>query len=340
MGGWILFLSLVLGFVSTSLGGPTLWERISSGSFLFFLLVYLFVFYLNSEVLFSQLYLHKQYFYYFTAIGLLLALVWLLQPFDHFVNQHPPRFENRPPSLGPGPPPHGHRGQRIDIVSIVLFFTVWSVSTAMQTVKQWRRTEQRAARAEADKAQAELSFLKAQINPHFLFNTLNNIYSLSVSNSVDAPAAILKLSNIMRYVTDEATRNFVPLQSEVNCATDYIDLQRLRLSDKVTIDFSVKGALEGKEIVPLLLMTFIENVFKYGISNHEPSPIVIQLMTDEKAIYFFCQNTIFGTGRLVERTGIGLVNTKQRLEHLYPYRHLLSITRQDNLYTVQLTLRG
>jgi LytS/YehU family sensor histidine kinase len=286
------------------------------------------------------LYLHKQYVYYFTVIGLLLVTVWWLQPFDHFVNQHPPRFDNRPPSFGPGPPPHGHRGQRIDIVSIVLFFTVWSVSMAMQTVKQWRRTEQRAARAEADKAQAELSFLKAQINPHFLFNTLNNIYSLSVSNSADTPAAILKLSNIMRYVTDEASQNFVPLQNEVNCATDYIDLQRLRLSDKVTIDYSVMGTLEGKEIAPLLLMTFIENLFKYGVSNHEPSPIVIQLMADEKAIHFSCQNRIFSTQRKTERTGIGLANTKQRLEHLYPYRHLLSITRQDNLYTVQLTLQA
>jgi len=98
-----------------------------------------------------------------------------------------------------------------------------------------------AARAEADKANAELSFLKAQINPHFLFNTLNNIYSLAVIKSDVTADSIMKLSNIMRYVTDEATEDFVPLQDELHCLTDYIELQRLRLGKKVTLNYAIAG---------------------------------------------------------------------------------------------------
>src|SRR5205823_10521035 len=124
----------------------------------------------------------------------------------------------------------------------------WSLSAALSILKEWRNIEQRAAKAEADKANAELAFLKAQINPHFLFNTLNNIYSLAVTKSEMTPVSIMKFANIMRYVTDEVTQDFVPLQSEIDCASDYIDLQRMRLSKKVYVDYSVTGNLDGKQI--------------------------------------------------------------------------------------------
>jgi len=226
----------------------------------------------------------------------------------------------------------------VDLFTIFLLSTIWALSTALRITRQWSETEQRAVKAEADKANAELSFLKAQINPHFLFNTLNNIYSLAIRQHENTADSIMKLSNIMRYVTDEVNRDFVSLQSEVECITDYIDLQKLRLSKKVYIDFSVTGNTENKRIPPLVLMTFIENVFKYGISSHEPSTITIKLFAEEKNITFLCQNKLFSTERKVERTGIGILNTRQRLEHLYPNRHLLNISTSDNLYTVQLTL--
>ena len=238
--------------------------------------------------------------------------------------------------FGPGRQPQ--RRHIVDLFSIFLLSTIWALSTALRITQQWSETEQRAVKAEADKANAELSFLKAQINPHFLFNTLNNIYSLAVRQHENTADSIMKLSNIMRYVTDDVNRDFVSLESEVACITDYIDLQRLRLSKKVHIDFAVSGNPDGKRIPPLVLMTFIENVFKYGISSHEPSTITIKLFAEEKNITFFCQNKLFSTERRVERTGIGIINTKQRLEHVYPNRHLLNISTDDGLYTVQLTL--
>jgi LytS/YehU family sensor histidine kinase len=216
---------------------------------------------------------------------------------------------------------------------------IWSVSTALAIIKEWRTTLERAVRAEADKAQAELSFLKAQINPHFLFNTLNNIYSLAITKNENTSFAIMKLSNIMRYVTDDATHDFVSLQSEVDCISDYIDLQLLRLNKKTDVHFSVTGNTEDKQIAPLILITFVENVFKYGISNHEQSSVTIKLSADEKTIALFCQNKLFQTLRRIERAGIGLKNSRQRLEFLYPNKHLLNITTENGLYTVLLTLQ-
>jgi len=150
----------------------------------------------------------------------------------------------------------------------------------------------------------------------------------------------MKLSNIMRYVTDEVTIDFVPLQSEIDCISDYIELQRLRMNDKTPVNFTVRGDMQHKTIPPLILMTFIENVFKYGISKHEPSIIDINIDVAESAVSFFCQNRIFIRNTDTQRMGIGIKNTKQRLEHLYNGRHLLYITNDDEFYTVQLVLQS
>ena len=235
--------------------------------------------------------------------------------------------------------PMGKGGPRFDIVSLLLFAMIWSLSSALSIIKEWRNTLQRVSRAEADKVKAELAFLKAQINPHFLFNTLNNIYSLAVTKNENTSFAIMKLSNIMRYVTDDATRDFVALQSEVDCISDYIDLQRLRLNKKTEINFSIGGNLGDKQIAPLILITFVENVFKYGISNHEPSAVIIKIVAGERQIELFCQNKIFSGLRRIERTGIGIKNTEQRLKFLYPGKHSLNITIENSHYNVLLTIQ-
>ncbi len=332
--GWLLFFSLVIGFAYVAPGGENVLRQVFSFHFLVFYAVYLSLFYLNLYVLIPTFYLKQKWFYYLGIIAILFVAVYILKPFDHLLQHNAP--QNRPHlSMGPRP---GHR-PIIDIISIVSFLLVWAASVVISVIKEWRITLQRAARAEADKAQAELSFLKAQINPHFLFNTLNNIYSLAVTKNETTSFAVMKLSNIMRYVTDDATHDFVPLQSEVDCISDYIDLQRLRLNKQTEICFSVTGDTDDKQIAPLILITFVENVFKYGISNHEPSAVTIRISTDEKTITLFCENKVFSTLRRIERTGIGIKNTKQRLEFLYPNKHLLNITTENGLYTVFLTLQ-
>jgi two-component system, LytTR family, sensor kinase len=339
--GWVFFFSLLVGFMANSPNSVNIFSQLLSTPFLIFYIVFLFLFYFNMGVLIPQLYLKKKYVIYFLTIALLFVAVFFIRPFDGLMRLNPPPGEmNRmPPPGSKGPGNHGP-ARVVDITSIILFITVWSLSTALCIIRQWRVTEQRVLQAETDKVNAELSFLKSQVNPHFLFNTLNNIYSLAITNNENTAPSIMKLSNIMRYVTDEAGQNFVPLEAEVECMKDYIDLQRMRLGSKMNVNLSVKGNLIDKKIAPLLLMTFVENVFKYGISSHEPSDIIIKLSADEHNITFFCQNKLFETKRNTERMGIGIPNARKRLLHLYPNKYFLDIDTGDGLFTVQLTLQA
>jgi two-component system, LytTR family, sensor kinase len=311
------------------MGAATFTQQLISLNFYIFCFVYLFIFYCNSKVLFPYLYLKKKYILYFSIILALFFAVYLLTPFDNLLshaNINELRRHPLPPPEGIGPPPMpfppgerpGRKGPFTDINSLILFLLVWLASVALQILKEWRNSQQRAIIAESDRKTAELAFLKAHINPHFLFNTLNNIYSLAIINHEQTAVSILKLSNIMRYVTESVAIDFIALENEVECIVDYVDLQRLRLSKKVYLDFSITGNTHDKVIAPLILITFIENIFKYGISNHHQSTITIKLFIEESTITFYCQNRIFNPDYVYDREGWGITNTKQRLEFLYP----------------------
>lgn len=371
--GWLIFISFPILFFSTRPVNEHIFSISVLSYYLLFYCSYIFLFYFNSEFLIPQLYLQKKYLLYSVIILLLLIVFYFIKPFDQLLSHamSPPRMmrfhagqmpEGFSPPPGPGfgtegglteggvvqgPVPgrpamtfHIFRPpDRIDVVSIFLFIMIVALGMAVKISQRLRTTEQRVMQAEADKANAELSFLKAQVNPHFLFNTLNNIYTLAVTHSEHTASSIMKLSNIMRYVTDDIGEDFVSLQSEVDCISDYIELQRLRLGKNTLLDFMVTGNMEHRKIAPLILMAFIENVFKYGISNREPSTITIKLFSEHQTISFFCQNKIFPVNEKTERTGIGIANTRQRLEHLYPGTHFLNISTEDGLYTVRLTVQ-
>jgi hypothetical protein len=308
---WLIFLTLPFLVLPGSDGANKIINLAASSEYWVSYGLYIFLFYFNAYFLIPTLYLTKKYLPYGLCILTVLAAIYFLKHWiDHpqFMDLgSPPHLPNGWDSLprlsfsdsiriaenlpfphflkSPGRPPMLKRP--LDLFSIFLLSTIWALSTAMRIIQEWRETEKRAIKAEADKANAELSFLKAQINPHFLFNTLNNIYALAVKQNENTATCIMKLSNIMRYVTDDVNQDFVALQNEVDCITDYIDLQRLRLNKKVSVNFLVKGNLDGKKIPPLVLMTFVENVFKYGISSHEDSVITIQLFAEEKSMTFF-----------------------------------------------------
>ncbi len=349
---WIVFLSLPLLFISGQPEASNISSVLFSISYFVFFVTYISVFYFNAYFLVPKFYLQKKFIIYFSIILLLAFLVSVIKPFDNLLSSnrqvHLPERENNiqpfrePPNReGFRLPPdmqQNDRPKRIDAISIFLFVMVIGISAVVSITQRWYQTEQRATRAEADKANAELSFLKAQINPHFLFNMLNNIYSLAVTKNENTADCIMKLSNIMRYVTDEATEDYVPLQNEINCIADYIGLQRMRLGDKVNIDLEINGDVENKKIAPLILMSFIENIFKYGISKHEPTGIEIKLFAETRSITFFCRNKIFSSTINEERKGVGIDNAKKRLEYLYHDKHFLNITRENGFYEVQLTL--
>lgn len=229
-----------------------------------------------------------------------------------------------------------HQSEFIDVISLFIFLMIMGLSIATSTVQRWQNAESKVVKAEAEKATAELSFLKAQINPHFLFNTLNNIYTQSVINSEHTSESIMKLSNIMRYVTDDVTQDFVMLNDEIDCVRDYIELQKLRLGADAEINFNVQGKADGKKIAPLIFMTFIENAFKYGVTKKEKTIININLSINGEKIDFTCQNKIYPHKSNLERNGIGISNTRQRLEHLYSNRFKLHINNEREQFSVNL----
>jgi two-component system LytT family sensor kinase len=372
--GWLLFMAFPLFFLNNHGQNTDQFLLLSKWPYWLFCITFMVLFYINANVLIPWFFLKKRYVDYSIAVFALFTAVYFLQPFDKLLRssedgpgmaqmnrmppppgmQQPPPGRFGPPPDGPppngemrppGPPPGGFdpgapRRRHIDSTSLFIFVMIMALSTATKTIQQWLLTEQRATQAEADKASAELSFLKAQINPHFLFNTLNNIYTLAIIGSQHTADSIMKLSNIMRYVTDEATENFVDLQNEIDCISDYIELQKLRIGESTAVNFGVTGNTMGKKIVPLVLMTFIENVFKYGVSKNIRSEIDINIDIGPKAIYFECENQIFNTNPENQRAGIGIKNTKQRLEHLYANKHLLNITQVNSQYKVQLTIQA
>jgi LytS/YehU family sensor histidine kinase len=192
---------------------------------------------------------------------------------------------------------------------------------------------------ETEKLTAELAFLKSQINPHFLFNTLNNICSLARKKSDVTENAIIRLSQIMRYMLDDSHDTRVSLSKEVEYLHNYIELQRLRLTDKVKIQITVEGNPEFVLIEPLLLIPFVENAFKHGVSYLEEAEIRIELKIQETLLTFQVENNVirFAEAKPDPVSGIGLKNIKRRLDLLYPEKHALEI--QDNGIKYHVMLR-
>jgi len=352
--GWLLFYSLFLFFFQQGPGKRDLLDHIFSPSFVLFALIYPLVFYVNYYLLVPSLYFKDHTWWYLLTVLGMLIIICIVQPFDRLISEHmqvtqvhtqpppPPMHHNmfeagQAPPGGPGDNNPG--GRIIDITSVIAFIMTWAISSAVCFLKQWKQAVEKAAAAESEKANAELSFLKAQVNPHFLFNTLNNIYSLTVSKNDAAPDAVMRLSNIMRYVTDDAGTDYVSLQAEVDCMSDFIDLQRLRLNDKVQVEFKTSGPLDHTRIPPLLLMAFVENAFKHGISSHEETTIRIKIAALKGHIHFYCSNRIFNTQQDAERSGIGMKNALRRLEYLYKERYEMNISDANNMFVVDLLLK-
>ncbi len=188
-----------------------------------------------------------------------------------------------------------------------------------------------------EKKTAQLAFLKNQVNPHFIFNTLNNIYSLVSSKSDKALPSIEKLSQLMRYMYKDSEAQQVSLQNEIDYIKNFIDLQSIRLSNKDSIHFSLTGDFEQYKIAALLLIPFIENMFKHGILNRVENPLEIHISIESGVLHLDTSNYI-NTLHKDEASGIGLDNVTKRLLLLYPNKHTLQIETKENIYTTSLQI--
>jgi sensor histidine kinase YesM len=211
------------------------------------------------------------------------------------------------------------------------FLFVYLVSLMMRIRDQWKR-------AREGKTAAELAFLKAQIQPHFLYNTLNTIYALVIEGSPHTAGAITRLSGMMRYVTDEASMDYVPLGNELTYLESYITLQELRFGTTVGISSIVNGDPDGYRIPPMLLIPFIENAFKHGINPEEASGIVVRINISNDILRMNVRNRLVHARPERDSTGKGLSNTKARLALLYPGRYELNTSVDEGVYAVSLSL--
>lgn len=203
---------------------------------------------------------------------------------------------------------------------------------------EWFKSEKQREQLKLANLNAELKFLKSQINPHFLFNSLNTIYSLAHRRSPETEHALVKLSNILRYMIYQSNEDKVQLSSELRYLQDYIDIQRLRMTRDIPVEFSQEGDTAGLEIAPMLLIPFVENAFKHGISYKEASFINIRLQVEPGGIlHLVVRNRLFKQ-RVAEKGGVGLNNALKRLSLLYHDAHTITVREHGDEYIADLKI--
>jgi two-component system, LytTR family, sensor histidine kinase AlgZ len=223
--------------------------------------------------------------------------------------------------------------------SITTIFIIVFVGM-LKFVEDWFELEAKKKEIENEKLIAELRFLKAQINPHFLFNTLNNLYYLATVNSPKTPEIIDKLSQMMRYMLYDSNHPKIAITKEIDYMKNYIDLEKLRLENKLPIKFDIKGEIDNKQIVPLIFITFLENAFKHGVSNASKSAFInISIeITANKCTYRVENSKLTKPENHLEKSGIGLQNVMRRLELSYPNKYNLEVSGTDKTYSIDLSL--
>lgn len=260
------------------------------------------------------------------------------------IPQHPDN------NFAPPPPPPEWRNKKIAGMPAFIFvmtlrkalfsaFLILLASGFIKTALEWFKTQRRQEELEKEKLNAELDFLKQQVNPHFLFNSLNSIYALTQRKAEEASEAVMQLSQMMRYMIYESNTSEVVLAKELDYLDSYMNLKKLRLSHQVTVHYEVTGDITGLYIEPMLLIPFIENAFKHGVSYTEKCDIHIKINVGQRKLDLLVSNKIYRHEN-TEPGGIGLSNVTKRLDMLYPgHQHLLNIIQENNKYTVSLSLQ-
>jgi two-component system LytT family sensor kinase len=292
-----------------------------------FFIMSILAYYLNTRVLIPKLLDKKRTTQYTFSLLCLVAPVMLIsvygRPIFHFSNhRHPPEIIRI----------HFLTGLLVMLIPI-------AVGLGEFIFQKWLVALRQKNEAELEKTKAELSLLKSQVNPHFLFNTLNNLYSLALSGSETTADAILKLSGIMRYLIEmEGQSSKVAASQEIECIRQYIDLQKLRISEHHSIHFTIEGNPDSFLIEPLLMLPLVENAFKYGIAPDGRTKILIQIEVNENHFHLKMENGIFRSGNIFPGLGTGLKNLRKRLDLLYPGSSFLHTKEENDLFIAELKL--
>ena len=327
-GGWLAFFVLLtlmqwrIGEISFGLSLAN--EAIN-------VVFYIVVVYINLLYLFPQ-YLRKGY--YWTYLLLLVAVAIIFTPLKLAIKYL--LFSNEDPI----------REEILGNLYAYFFstFLVAGLSTVGKIMVDWIVSNRQKTKVENESMQSELRFLKSQINPHFLFNTLNSLYALTLKKDDKAPDIVIKLSEMMRYMLYECNEPRVPLRKEINYLQNYLDLERLRQRKGIDIQLKVNGSVQEQMIAPLMFIPFLENAFKHGVNaNIKDGFVIATLNVERNAVHFIIENSkgsVMPTQLHGNRPsgGIGLVNVRRRLELLYPGGYELNIRESPSTYAVHLDL--
>ena len=224
-----------------------------------------------------------------------------------------------------------------DVVAIIMLILMLGMNIGVKLYFRQRRDRLRLAQLEKQNLEQQLEYLRYQINPHFLMNTLNNIHALVDIDAERAKESIVSLSKIMRFVLYEGSKQTVPLGCELTFTQDYIDLMRMRYDERVKISVEMPEIVPDAQIPPLVLITFVENAFKHGVSYQQESFINITVHVDDHHLRFECVNSKI-TQQDDQHGGVGLQNVRKRLELIYGNRYTLHIDEQPRTYNIQLVL--
>lgn len=345
LAGWAIFVTLPILFfpgpkdILVLFGGP-------KGLIEFFRYALLIgYFYLNYHLLAPRYYFNKRFWQLtLVTLGIYFLIIilpaWTVPANIDFPRPAPmgedfTRTDQPVPDVGPRPTPFQEPEILREITfrlgrHSLLFTLVFLFSLMLRINNQLRQTE-------AARQKAELAYLHAQINPHFLFNTLNSIYSLALQKADSTAQAVVKLSNMMRYVLTEAVHDKVSLTNELTYLNNYIELQRLRLSDSVTLTVNIDSPGNSERIAPMLIVPFIENAFKYGVNPEQQSEINIQIKLEYQVLFCEIKNKKVSLGN-GDKTQMGIENVRQRLHLLYPQKHTLDIKQSNEDFHVYLSI--
>lgn len=307
------------------------WEGYSR--FLIMLSGLLIVFYINYFYLVKRFLFTKQMWQYILANFVLFTI---LAAMNHFIMESLPADVNAPV------PPEGspRKGPAHFIVfDYVKYIFIAALSVALKMTASWYKAEAERKELEKIQSEAELQNLKSQLNPHFLFNTLNNIYSLIAISQERAQDTVHELSRLLRYVLYDSSRPQVLVEKDFNFVRNYIELMRIRLPEHVTLRTEIRAESPETMIAPLLFISLIENAFKHGVSNNKPSLIEIKLTEKQKQLVCSIRNSYFPKNEQDNSgSGIGLTNLSRRLDLLYPDAHSFSCRNEDGVFYTDLLI--
>jgi len=286
--------------------------------------VLIMTFYFNYLVLIPKYLLVKKYWPYMLLLLLTVAIVFFVSgAIFLFSDFNPEKLAQTHPII-----------EKIIPVIIINAVALWLLTIVSSVL--WAAYN-RLKQAESEKLSAQIASLKSQINPHFLFNTLNNIYATAIDTSPKAADMVDKLSEMMRYTMKDTQQDFVLLEDEINYINNFIELQKLRLDRRIKLEYYGPGYIPSLQVAPMLLIPFIENAFKHGVNSEQKSSISITIAINKTELQLNVVNNKVSVQRdISERSGLGIENTRRRLNMIYPSKHLLVINDTEKEFFVSL----